>query len=489
MRIPRLIVFALIVFMLVPVVTNQPTAQEEKIKLVYWRVWENPEVFAPMIEAYERENPNVEIEYHQIPSQHYISNLKPSLEAGVGPDMFEIHASWLPHYIAELAPIPETVYSPTEYTATFHDFIAQAFNSQGDFWAVALGANTLSLFYNKDLFAEAGLNPDYPPRSWEELVEYAVAIKTKTGKWGAALGTAFNTPQDHNVLEMFAVQNGARPVSEDLRESRVDSDRFVEAMQFYTDFVNKYEVWSPSAPPGDAAFINGEVGMIINGSWFLNAVLDSDINAGTSNVPQKNPTQPYTHATFWGEVVSEDCAHPEIAWDFIKFCASRENMIHYFRETKRPPSRRDLLYITADDPNIRSLISPFINQAVYAGMWFKPWENDWKQAQIAAIEAVIRGGSSPAEALQIAAEKETRMLVDYFMKSEYTVSRTVVRKEITAGENEDLYTVQPGDNLQEIAGKMYGDPKLWNRIYERNSDRIIHPSYVYNGQVLIIPRS
>ncbi len=469
--------------------TSRGFGQEEKIKLVYWRIWEDFEVFESVINAYERQHPNVEIEYIKYPLQHIKTNLKPSLEAGIGPDMFEIHASWLPYFKSELAPIPETVFSREEYSSTFHDFVARAFSSNNQFWAVALGANTLALFYNKDIFIEAGLNPDIPPRSWDELVEYAVNIRERTGKWGAALGTAFNTPQDHNVLEMFAVQNGAKPVSEDLRTSLVNSAQFVEAMQFYTDFVLKYQVWSPSSQSGDAAFTSGEVGMIINGSWVINAVLNSDINAGTANVPQQNPTRPYTHATFWGEVVSANCPHPEVAWDFIKFCASKENMKSFFQKTKRPPSRRDLISITTDDPEVRNLIQPFINQAVYAGQWFKPWEDDWKSAQIAAIEGVIRGGQIPQAALDIAAEKETIDLRDYLQKSEYKVTGSFERKKIAAGPGEELYSVLPGDNLFKVAEIFYGDQNEWQKIYDRNQDRIIHRNYIYNGQVLIIPKN
>ncbi|RMH68536.1 MAG: extracellular solute-binding protein [Gemmatimonadetes bacterium] len=388
-----------------------------KIRLEYWRIWEKEEVFAPLIEKYEAMHPNVDIVYKQISKKNFQSKLLPALELGLGPDMFEIHASWLPYYIDQLEPIPPSVMTPQEYAETFYDFVRRAFATDMDtpdekLWAIALGANTIALYYNKTIFRRAGLDPERPPRTWDDFLNYCLQIKKATNGevYGAAIGSVGNVSQDHNLLEMIAVQMGQPPVSPDLKKSLVDQPKFVEALEFYTDFVKKYNIWSADAPPERQAFIEGKCAMVMSGGWYAGGFINAGIDFGVAPIPQIDLNNKYAHATFWGEVVSKDCKHPEVAWDFIKFCAERDNMLHYFRETKRSPTRRDAGEIARRE---NPLLEPFVEQAEYAGMWFKPWEIDWKEVQVATINKVINDVESPQEALTTAARVQTRMLQNY----------------------------------------------------------------------------
>lgn len=51
------------------------------------------------------------------------------------------------------------------------------------------------------------------------------------------------------------------------------------------------------------------------------------------------------------------------------------------------------------------------------------------------------------------------------------------------------YTVAAGDSLSKIAKKLYGDAKLWQRIYEANRDQIKNPDLIHPGQVLKVPEA
>ena len=383
-----------------------------KIRLIYWRVWEKPEVYESIIAEYEKRHPDVDIVYKQVPYKDYKENLLPSLKENIGPpaspDIFEIHASWLPHYISELAPIPESIYTTEEYINTYHRFVAKAFYANEKMWAIAMGSNVLSLFYNPVIFAEAGLS-DKPPETWNEVLYYCEKI-SRVGKWGLAIGTASTTDQDHNVLEMIAIQKGAEPIARSLGESWVNTTGFVEALKFYTDFVTEYQYWSSSAQRDRVEFMDGKLAMFISGSWQVNALQQRGSTFKIAKVPLWDKDNPYTHATFWGEVVSADCEHSEVAWDFLKFCASSKNMKHFCRETKRPPARKDLVDWTIQDMPI---LKPFMEQMTYGGMRFKPWEDDWKAAQLEAIQVVVNGVKTPEEALDTAAELQNEKLIVY----------------------------------------------------------------------------
>lgn len=54
-------------------------------------------------------------------------------------------------------------------------------------------------------------------------------------------------------------------------------------------------------------------------------------------------------------------------------------------------------------------------------------------------------------------------------------------------EKPDKYVVKKGDSLWKIAGKVYGNPLKWHRIYRANKDKIKNPNRIYAGQVLTIP--
>ncbi len=319
--------------------------------------------------------------------------------------------------------IPHNVIAPRTYSDTFYEFVTRAFTTDRGTpdekqWAIALGANSLALYYNKTIFREAGLDPEKPPQTWHDFLNYALQIKKATGGksatgeeiWTAAIGCVGNVAQDHNILEMIAVQMGQKPVSDSLTQSLVDQPKFVEALEFYTDFVKKHGIWTEEAPHEARAFLENRCAMVMSGSWYVRVFKNGEIDFAIAPIPQIDPNNKYVHATFWGEVVSADCKHPDIAWDFIKFCAERENMLHYFRETNRQPTRRDANESARQE---YPLLRPYFEQLEYAGLWFKPWEMDWKDIQIEAIDDVLYGDKTAQEALTEAAKLETEMLQNY----------------------------------------------------------------------------
>lgn len=50
-----------------------------------------------------------------------------------------------------------------------------------------------------------------------------------------------------------------------------------------------------------------------------------------------------------------------------------------------------------------------------------------------------------------------------------------------------MYTVKSGDNLSKISKEVYGNPNLYNKIFEANTPMLTHPDKIYPGQVLYIP--
>ena len=332
----------------------KPPAKE--VKLTYWGLFEPEEVFKPLIEEYQKEHPNVKIEYQQRAystlSQHK-ETLLTRLREGTGPDIFRIHNTWIPQFAAELAPLPADVMSSTEFATTFYPSTQSALSYQERLYALPLMYDGLLLFYNTEHFEDAGI--DRPPADWEDFRNIAVRLTEvdeetkKITRAGAAIGTANNVAHFSDILGlMFAQSRINFPTDLTARGAR-------DALTFYTNFATRDRVWDASLPYSIDAFARGKVSMVFAPSWRLFEIksLNPGLKFATAAVPQipSLPREEQTTvnwASFWVEAVNQDSPYKREAWEFLKFLSQAENMRQLYseeaklREFGEPYSRTDL---------------------------------------------------------------------------------------------------------------------------------------------------
>jgi len=152
---------------------------QKPVTLVYWGLWEPPEVIKPLLDEYHQNNPNVTIEYEvRTPEDHY-QTVKNRLGGEGAPDIIRVHASWVPYLKDYLSPIPSDILSTQEYEQTFYP-VNEYFLKYGDsYYGIPLMIEGLALVYNQDLFKEEGITD--PPRNWTEFRELAARL-TKTNR-------------------------------------------------------------------------------------------------------------------------------------------------------------------------------------------------------------------------------------------------------------------------------------------------------------------
>jgi multiple sugar transport system substrate-binding protein len=113
------------------------------------------------------------------------------------------------------------------------------------------------MFYNADLFKAAGLNPDRPPATWQDVLQVGQQIKARTGKFGV-----FMWNRDTFVIQSLIESNGGAWLSKDGRTVTVNSAANREALQFYSDLVNVHKITPlANADEGQAAFLRGDIAM------------------------------------------------------------------------------------------------------------------------------------------------------------------------------------------------------------------------------------
>ncbi len=380
----------------------KPPAKE--VTLTYWGLFEPEEVFAPLIEDYQKLHPDVKIEYQQRAfstlAQHK-ETLLTRFREGTGPDIAQIHNTWVPQFASELSPLPSSIMSSAEFATAFYLPAQNALSYQGQLYAIPLMYDGLMLFYNTEHFEEAGI--EQPPSDWEEFRRRAVELTEtdeetdKITQAGAAVGMASNISHFSDILGlMFAQSKIDFPAGLTSRGAR-------DALTFYTNFVTKDKVWDASLPYSVHAFANGQVSMIFAPSWRVFDIknLNPGLKFATTAVPQipslpKQEPTTVNWATFWAEAVNLDSENADEAWAFLKFLSEPENMRRLYaeeaklREFGEPYSRVDLgdVLLTND------YLAPLIDGAPTATSFIvaDASGNDvYVDAVAAAVNSVLQG--------------------------------------------------------------------------------------------------
>ena len=134
----------------------------------------------------------------------------------------------------------------------------------GKVYGVPFQRSTPVMYYNKDAFSEAGLDPERPPVTWDDLISVAQKLTTREGerttRWGIELPLeAFNW-----FYYALTYANGGETLSTDGTKVLWDEPKNIEALQFWHDLVNKYKV-TPAYTPwndGPQEFAAGKTAMV-----------------------------------------------------------------------------------------------------------------------------------------------------------------------------------------------------------------------------------
>jgi len=189
------------------------------------------------------------------------------------------------------------------------------------------------LFYNKRLFAEAGVPA--PPRMWEqpwtfgEFLNTATALTKRNGSGRATQWGFVNMWFSYYSAGLFAMNNGV-PWSTPLKNPthfNFDNDAFIEAVQFYADLATKHkvapdasEVQSMSTPD---LFAAGKAAIAMGGHWryqtFIRADgLDFDVTSLPVG-PRRQGQPAHSNIGSTGLAIAASSQHKEQAWEFVKF--------------------------------------------------------------------------------------------------------------------------------------------------------------------------
>ena len=347
--------------------TSRNTVPGQQTTITYWGLWEPTEVLEQVFDQFEQQNPGVTVEYTKQSPTDYRERLQTSIASGRGPDVFRFHVTWTPMLRNELAPVPSTVFSTTEFQSIFYPVASQQLQVNGQLAGVPLMYEGLELFYNKELLKAANVQP---PTTWAELRTLATQLTVRSGdavqRGGLAIGNAENVEHFSDIIGLLMLQNGADPAIPTSPEAR-------DALVFYTNFMKTDKVWSETLPSSTIAFARGDVAMMFAPSWRVHEVQaqNPNLDFGIAPLPTLGDTK-VTWATYWAEGVNVQSKNKDTSWKLIKYLSSPEVMKQMYsqqasvRSFGELYSRKDL----ANDLASNEWIAPYLSDAPQAQGWY-----------------------------------------------------------------------------------------------------------------------
>jgi raffinose/stachyose/melibiose transport system substrate-binding protein len=339
---------------------ESPTeAPKEPVELVYWSMWNESEpqgqVLQKAIDAFEAGNPNVTVKVTWNGRENR-KLIAPALEGGEAIDLFDTGADILVNLgIAQKYALPIDDYLDQPAVGvdgkTVRETIVPALLSQypvdGKVVLMPYQPFAVIFFYNKQHFEDAGISQ--PPATWEEFIAAAEALKN-----------AGHSPITTDVDAYTDIHFGY------FAQRAVGCDGFIEALKdktgeswrkpAFVDMANKIAELTPYLaegtegnlyPAGQQQVALGEVSMELNGTWLPQELLDTsgpDFPWATFSFPSIGGAGTVKDVMMGsqGMVISNKSAHPDEAFEFIKYLVSKDVQQAFVTDAKVPASHLDV---------------------------------------------------------------------------------------------------------------------------------------------------
>jgi len=341
---------------------------EEVEELTMWARSSTQDYTQALVDAWNSDH-DTQINLTIVASDSFQQKVGAAAGAGSLPDILASDVVYAPNYakqsvylditdrVAEL-PFADDLVSAHIDASTF----------DGETYAVPHKVDSSFIFYNKDLFAAAGLDPENPPTTYDEIYDAAKAI---TALGNDTYGVYFpGNCAGCNAYTSFGVARAAEelPISLDGQTADIDSDALADWFGLYQRLYADGLV-PPGASTGDSTtqqepFLQGKVGIWPNGSYSI-PVVNESIDFEWGYMPLATADGSGTGTFVGGDVVgvTSSSNYPDQAWEFIEWTLEDDAQVEIVAKSGNLPVRVDLAdnEYTSADPRLVEITAGLAN--------------------------------------------------------------------------------------------------------------------------------
>jgi multiple sugar transport system substrate-binding protein len=269
-----------------------------------------------------------------------------------------------------------------------------AATADGKLYGLQPGANTIAIFYNKDILTKAGVKP---PTTWAELKDSAKKLTS-----GKQYGFAFNATADYEGAWQFLPPmwtNGGD-------ETKLTSPEVAGALQLWKDLVDdgsaSKSVVNWSQANVNDQFIAGKAAMMLNGPWQIPALQKAKINYGVVPFPVNTPGQKSVAplgGEAWTVPLTGDAAKMTKAAELVKCMNTDANQIQRAKEGGLVPTKLALAaQFKTEVPSMAGFVDTVGTARARTGQLGAKWP-DTAKIIYTGMQLVLTGQAAPADAM------------------------------------------------------------------------------------------
>ncbi len=262
---------------------DSQTVAEEPIKITFWNSFTGADgdMLTDLVNRYNEENTDgitVEMDI----SADFDSQLSTAFAAGTGPTMILSSSAYrftYGDYMQDISDVfDRTNLDKTDFIQSYLDYC-----SEGDaLYFVPFQIVGYYMYWNKDLFTAAGLNPETPPSTWDEWAEYAQKLTDESKNvYGSGISYDYAYQIAH-IMQRF----GGLAVTGESENWKAN----FEGNSGYAKFLNMYQTMvqngdNPLEADTDSMASAGQIGMTVGGPWVTAGLDTAGVNYGIGLIP------------------------------------------------------------------------------------------------------------------------------------------------------------------------------------------------------------
>ncbi|OLZ71471.1 ABC transporter substrate-binding protein [Streptomyces sp. IMTB 2501] len=357
-----------------------------------------------LVKEYESKHPGVKVDVSVYSWNDVDAKVKDMVAAGHAPDLAQIGAYADYAAAGKLYPASDLLSIRTQ--ADFLSQLSDAGQWNHTQYGIPFGGSTRVLFYNKTLFAKAGITN--PPTTWDELAADAKALKDKGVKYPMALPLGPEEAQAETMQWMLSGASGGTGYTDDIGTYTIDSAQNVDTFTWLKDDLVGKGLTGPVAPgklnraDAFAAFADGQVGMLNGHPTLIQQAGKKGVQFGMVPMPGRSGKARASMGVADWMMAFKQNGHAQQIGDFLNFVYTEKNVLDFSRQYGLLPVTGSASNaMSASDSAPDKALHPFLDQLPTSEL-YPVGKTSWAAVSVAVkqnIGKAVAPDGSPAAVL------------------------------------------------------------------------------------------